>query len=249
MYITRASGLRARKESMMPRPTLAANMRLGSERLSPPRREGQCATITLTVSPSSRPVTTNWSPRAECRVLRIMHAVRPVVQQGEVLGVVNEGHVHPAAVRTVVMHYAVTAAGQWGRAQQVLQHSTVLHLAQAHGHQAFRENIRAQFTDHLGMVQQLFPVAFRVPLLGAARQKFRIVVGGRPACRTGSPSSRTRCNAGCIAPPRSGRWPHARCRGTGTAGRVVGSASCGRVRGRQVIPPWPLWARLPSFAS
>ena len=100
----------------------------------------------------------------------------------EGFGIVEQRHVDAAAVGAVEVDVAITASGQGGFAQEIVERVAVFDLAQTDdggaGGVLLRTHFGTKFTQHLGDVVELGGVFLFCPLVGAGGQELVVVLAG-----------------------------------------------------------------------
>ena len=102
--------------------------------------------------------------------------------EAEGLGIVEQCHVHTTAIGAVEMHIAITASGQSGFAEEVIEGATIFDLAETDdcgtGGVFLVAELCTQFAQHLSDVVELGGVLLFCPLIRTGGQKLIVVLAG-----------------------------------------------------------------------
>ncbi len=97
------------------------------------------------------------------------------VDGAEILRVVEQSHVHAAAVRGVVVHYAEVAVSQRLGLDEVFEHGAVLDFADAYHGRTVGRRLCGELRDGVGHVVDFAPILLAVPLAVALRRELQVV--------------------------------------------------------------------------
>ena len=106
--------------------------------------------------------------------------------QAEGFGIVEQRHIDATTVGTVEVHIAITASGQGGLAQEVIEHVAVFDLAQTDDGGAggifLVAELGAEFAQDLGDVAEFGRVLLFCPLIRTGGQELVVVLAGIVLC-------------------------------------------------------------------